>query len=71
VLGLRLEHRPGRPSACRACILAGLAAAALALGAAAPALANTAAAAYASAVCQIAALPPSPCVPVLNRFPVA
>jgi hypothetical protein len=58
--------------ACRACILAGLAAAALAFGAA-PALAaaSTAAAAYAPAVCQIAALPRSPCEPVLNRFPVA
>jgi hypothetical protein len=73
VLGLRLEHRPVRPSIGFVCILAGLAAAALALGAAALALAaaSTAAAAYAPAVCQIAALPPSPCVPVLNRFPVA
>jgi len=58
----------------RACILAGLAAAALALSAASasPAAAvSSAVAAHAPAVCQSAALPPSPCVPVLNRFPVA
>ena len=47
--------------ACRTCILA---AAALALGVG-PAAASSAPAAQASTVSQIAALPPSPCVPVL------
>ena len=57
--------------ACRTCILAAaalaaavLAAAALALGVG-PAAASAAPAAQASTVSQIAALPPSPCVPVL------
>jgi len=49
--------------ACRTFILATLAAAALALGVG-PA-ASSAPAAQASTVSQIAALPPSPCVPVL------
>ena len=57
--------------ACRASILAGLAAAALALGAAAAPAASAAAAGYAPAACQIAAHPPSPCAPVLERSPVA
>jgi hypothetical protein len=56
--------------ACRACILAGLGAAVLALGAAqVPAASATAR--YAPAACQVAALPPSPCVPVINRVPDA
>ena len=56
--------------ACRACILAGLGAAVLSLGAA-QAPAASAAAGYAPAACQVAALPPSPCVPVINRVPEA
>jgi hypothetical protein len=56
--------------ACRTCIpvlaAAALAAAALALGAG-PAAASSGPAAHASAVCQIAALPPSPCAPVLGH----
>jgi hypothetical protein len=51
--------------ACRTCIPV-LAAAALALGAG-PAAASSGPAAHASAVCQIAALPPSPCAPVLGH----
>jgi hypothetical protein len=50
--------------ACRTCILATLAAAALATGVG-PAAASSAPAAQGSTVSQIAALPPSPCVPVL------
>jgi hypothetical protein len=53
--------------ACRTCILAGLGAAVLALGAA-QVPAASAAAGYTPAACQVAALPPSPCVPVINRF---
>ena len=53
--------------ACRACILAGLAAAALALGAG-PVAAGPVVAACAPTVSQMAALPPSPCVPVLSRL---
>ena len=56
--------------ACRACILAGLGAAVLGLGAA-QVPAASAAAGYAPAACQVAALPPSPCVPVINRVPDA
>jgi hypothetical protein len=56
--------------ACRACILAGLGAAVLALGAA-QVPAASAAAGYAPTACQVAALPPSPCVPVINRVPDA
>jgi hypothetical protein len=52
--------------ACRACILAGLGAAVLALGAAQVPTAS-AAASYAPAACQVAALPPSPCVPVITK----
>jgi hypothetical protein len=54
----------------RACILAGLGAAVLALGAA-QVPAASASARYAPAACQVAALPPSPCVPVINRVPEA
>jgi hypothetical protein len=56
---------------CRTCIptilaAAAVAAAALTLGAGAAA-ASSGPAAHASAVCQIAALPPSPCAPVLGH----
>ena len=59
----RLEEQPMNRIrlACSTCILA---AAALALGVG-PAAASSAPAAQASTVSQIAALPPSPCVPVL------
>ena len=50
--------------ACRTSILATLAAAALTLGVG-PVAVGSAPAAQASAVSQVAALPPSPCVPVL------
>jgi hypothetical protein len=53
--------------ACRVCILAGLTSAALALGAAPALTASAAAASCAPTVSQTAALPPSPCVPVLKR----
>jgi hypothetical protein len=49
--------------ACRACVVAGLGAAQVP--------AASAAARYAPAACQVAALPPSPCVPVINRVPEA
>jgi hypothetical protein len=57
--------------ACRACTLAGLAAAVLVLGPAPAPAASATAASCAPTVSQLAALPPSPCVPVLNRLPVA
>jgi len=59
----RLEEQPMNRIrlACSTCILA---AAALALGVG-PAAASSASAAQTSTVSQIAALPPSPCVPVL------